>query len=299
MFITLGFTWNTLPILIWRAQYSPFGKDSEMAMLEIVGLGEASVPRVIYLLQHGNDRGRTIAAAMLGEIRSQKAVHSLIVATNDPNESVQINAIVALGEIGDKCAIPSLIDKARAQGQKADCAISALGKIGDTTAVPFLIEIAEKEILKRSSAVFALGEIGDTRVLPILYQFLLDKDPFVRKYSITAICRIKYDEAFSLFCSNDPDIRNLVIGGLITCISIGKIESIKRTQEVLIEALSDTKIDRKLRYRVIGALGKIGDATAIPVLDSLKENSKHINFREAAAEAILKIESREKVKAKL
>jgi len=80
-------------------------------------------------------RGR--AALMLGKLRDQRAVDSLIRALDAPGFQTPLNAAQALGKIGDERAIEPLVMMAAATNDKArNAALDALTQLGyDTDSV--------------------------------------------------------------------------------------------------------------------------------------------------------------------
>jgi len=77
-------------------------------------------------------RGR--AALMLGKLRDQRAVDSLIRALDAPGFQTPLNAAQALGKIGDERAIEPLVMMAAATNDKArNAALDALTQLGYDT----------------------------------------------------------------------------------------------------------------------------------------------------------------------
>lgn len=72
--------------------------------------------------------------------RSPLLTASLIAALQDENKSVRKEAASALGQIGDKAAVPHLITTLQNDSENVRAAAAwALGQIGDATAIPHLI----------------------------------------------------------------------------------------------------------------------------------------------------------------
>jgi HEAT repeat protein len=83
------------------------------------------------------------AAKLLGTMKANEAVPLLIEALKDSGLFVRERAAFALGEIGDKRAVPPLIElllhKEKGSGTYLDAA-KALGKIGDRRAIRPIME---------------------------------------------------------------------------------------------------------------------------------------------------------------
>jgi HEAT repeat protein len=84
---------------------------------------------------------------------------------SDPSDEIRYHATIALGYLGDSSALDTLLgalEKSPSQAIQAVLA-QAIGEIGDKRAVPALERIArdtKRDDLSRSRAVFALGMIG-------------------------------------------------------------------------------------------------------------------------------------------
>ena len=116
--------------------------------------------------------------------------------------------IVRLINIGDETCVPLLIDQLNGDYHMIvkEQAMKALGAIGDKRAVPVLIEILEKPItgdpkdedktdepILRRGAICALQEIGDKSAIPILEQIVASDKEYesVREFAVIALRKIK------------------------------------------------------------------------------------------------------------
>jgi HEAT repeat protein len=118
-------------------------------------------------------RRRTVKE--LGESHNKRAVGPLLAALNDEDIEVQIEAVLALGQIGDPSAVEPLIEKLEDckgyEMKKMENAIArALGQIGDKRAVdPLIARLALTA--GRETIAQALGAIGDKRAVePLIRQ---------------------------------------------------------------------------------------------------------------------------------
>jgi hypothetical protein len=99
------------------------------------------------------------------------AVEPLIIALKDSDNDVCRAAASALGQIGDKRAVVSLIAALKSGNWYA---ASALGQIGDPRAVEPLIAILKSSHgFERQEAAKALGQIGDARAVQPLIACLM------------------------------------------------------------------------------------------------------------------------------
>src|SRR4029079_10450989 len=60
-------------------------------------------------LRNENAQERADAASRLGQARATEAVGSLVAVLDDSDETVRVTAIRALGQIGDRKAVPALV----------------------------------------------------------------------------------------------------------------------------------------------------------------------------------------------
>jgi|Deesub1362A_J573_1020465.scaffolds.fasta_scaffold02086_3 HEAT repeat protein len=133
-----------------------------------------NVAELLQQLADEKRRVREAAARALGERGDRRAVPHLIQALNDKSAKVRGAAAWALGCIGDEQAVPHLIQvlddkrwEMRAQ------AVEALGRIGDKSALPHLIRaLNDRKSAVRMQAASVLGQLGDKRVVPHLVQAL-------------------------------------------------------------------------------------------------------------------------------
>jgi len=97
--------------------------------------------------------------------KASEAVPLLLAGLSDDDR--RLWAASALGEIGDRAAVPALIAAVRKHGSSQ--AAEALGKIRDRAAVPVLIEaLRSGEYTQSGYAAWALGEMKAKEALPAL-----------------------------------------------------------------------------------------------------------------------------------
>jgi len=136
---------------------------------------------------------RSVAFA-LGDIGDKSAVPALMKTLNDSYRPNRILSAFALGKIGDKSAVPALIEALTGEYWSVSSeAAFALGAIGDKSAVPALINIlkdGDHWVVRRQAAV-ALGVIRDKSAVPVLTEALKDEHPMVRFSAQEAIKQIQ------------------------------------------------------------------------------------------------------------
>lgn len=137
------------------------------AMEALVAFGGEAVPRLLQLLVDENEEVRNFSAVMLGNIGNHEAVDALVRALRDPDINVRHGAAEALGKIGGTGALAPLVEMLKEDFWLQYPAVVALGEMRDKRAVPFLRELLGNEMLTMP-VVEALGKIGDRGALSTL-----------------------------------------------------------------------------------------------------------------------------------
>lgn len=214
---------------------------------EIMGLGARAVPALVQFLHEPTGQfpdGKVLAAEALGRLSSQAALDGLIAAL-DPRrldqpapvlrlseETVQDAVARQLGRIGNRCAVPALIEALRRHHLIG--AGEALLQFREERALPWLVEgledafkrprlagiirglgpaaigplietlskrrwYAEEELLpsleRRATALRLLGELAAKEALPHMREALTDPSDVVRMEAAVALGRLAEGDA--------------------------------------------------------------------------------------------------------
>ncbi len=217
-------------------------------------------------------------------------ISQLLVKLKDTDSEIRFEAAEALGKLGDRIAVPALIEalKDKSGGVRFSAA-EALGKLGDRTAVPALIETLkdEKEDVCHLAA-WALGKIGDSAAVPALMYFVERRSYSFKPWETAAIAlaRLGHNSVVSLLIDDlkygDDNLR------FTASELLGKIGD-RTAVPALTEALEDE--DRDVRFYAVEALGKLGDRAAVPVLrDTLR--TKDADWLYSVAKVLYKLGDR-------
>lgn len=156
---------------------------------------------------------RVIAAKAISNYKDTSTVGALLYCLNNKKENYKIRLACAdaLGRIGDKLAVESLIDVVKDDDEKSiyvkESATFALGLLGDTSAIDPLVSIMEakqgiwdKFSFLKEKIIEALGKlnINNNKVLRVLKNSLIDSSPMVRINAIEALMNSEYEEAPTL-----------------------------------------------------------------------------------------------------
>jgi phycocyanobilin lyase subunit alpha len=227
---------------------------------------QLTVEQAIENLQ-GSDLGlRMYAAWWLGRFRvdDPTAIEVLIQALKDDEDRTGVggyplrrNAARALGKLGDRRAVPALMDALTcADFYVREAAAQALEGLGDSVAVPILIQLLENQLPGTLPAteppqlaqpfdaiLEALGTLGGLQAIEVIKPFLDHPVP-----------RIQFSAARALYqLSPDQQVADAYGDRLITALKLD---------------------DLQLRRAVLADLGAIGYlAAARPIAETLAENS--------------------------
>ncbi len=141
----------------------------------------------------------------------------------------------------------------------------ALGRMGNRSAVPALIETLESVSSRlRTGAALALGELRDPSALPNLRKALQDSSEGVRSTAVQTISQIGGDEAVSalgekLTDPNEPSVNIRANAAFL----LGKLK-LPSAEPWLIAALNDKSLDVRVYSAV--ALAELGNQVALPIL---------------------------------
>jgi HEAT repeat protein len=144
-------------------------------------LGDGAIPALLDLI-HDSDRGVGRAAAWaLAQMKDRRDMRRLIRAAEWTTPYL---------EAPDDLASYQALMHGLVIGSPASrvAAAVALGRLGDRRAVPELIETLNGSgTLPRLACIHALGRIGDAEAVPHLEDALHDPDPLVRDFAAAAL----------------------------------------------------------------------------------------------------------------
>lgn len=113
-----------------------------------LGAGLSAITRLLTILREGSVQARRSAITSLGLIESPLAYDGLLKALEDSNAGVRQEAIVALGELGDRRAVPAIETRLRHDTSGAVRAEAAyrLGILSDEGTLPVLRAAAAEDL---------------------------------------------------------------------------------------------------------------------------------------------------------
>ncbi|MCC7352552.1 MAG: HEAT repeat domain-containing protein [Anaerolineae bacterium] len=270
-------------------------------------------------LRTGSPRERWEAAAALGHFpASPDVAGALAAALGDPEPFVRAEAAAALAQLGAPAARGPLLQALGSQEPlRVAAAAEGLGRLRDAESVGALLAALETtEPAVRASIVTALGQTGAAEALPALLAALNDDVPAVRWAAAGALGQLGHAEASSALATRlaasvrrreDPDparrgrrrrieepfVKEPVMMRRRLVWSLSRAGGGSEAVAALVRALDD--VDAEVRRRAALALGKIGDATALPALGAHLDDVGDEGggpVAEAAQAAIVALEAR-------
>lgn len=163
-------------------------------------------------------------------------------------------------------------------------AISALGDLGDRRAIPVLrIALYDRNDSVQHAAAYALIQLAyGTDLIPSLAAALYDQDQHVRYVAVRSLEFLSADDLMLEAALNEePRVRQIAV------YYIGRAKILEGF-ELLIDALQDP--DDEICLGAIWSLGQLGNPRAMPALEQLV-NDPSDNVARAAREALLKLEN--------
>ncbi|MEA2082380.1 MAG: HEAT repeat domain-containing protein [Elusimicrobiota bacterium] len=155
----------------------------------------ASVKILSGALENDSDFGvRAMAAEALGNMRSKKAVPSLVKALGDKNRNVRSSVVVAFGYIRAKDSVKPLAEYLKSEtdlGLRLS-ALNVLGVIGSNEAAPALLEaLSGKNPRLSSIAAQSLGRMRYSKALRPLLKAAKSKNESLRIAAVKALGEIR------------------------------------------------------------------------------------------------------------
>ncbi|HJL17274.1 MAG TPA: HEAT repeat domain-containing protein [Sandaracinaceae bacterium LLY-WYZ-13_1] len=240
--------------------------EARVAAAELLGRRgqrrrDAVVPLLRERLREDDDwRVRASSGRALGRLAARDAVPDLVRALRDPVVDVRVVAAAAIWRLPDPAAVPALLELLRDRDASArQWGALALGVIRDRRATrPLVTLLDDAEADVRTDAIRSLGRLRDPRAVSPLEAYARDDDHAMdeRIEAINALSSLSGPE------KNDALVRLI------------------RHDEA------------RIRARAVQALGRVGDALAIPALRERREAEDVRTVRAAIDRAIEAIRRR-------
>jgi len=243
------------------------------------------------------------AAGGLGILRANAAVPDLVKAAHSPDENLALEAIVALSKIQDLSAGPQLIDLLDSEtGEVRQEAAVTVGILRTSEAVPKLQTMYEKGGGRTTQlrALDGLAYIGNPVSVPLFLKALWDPDKAFRARAAEGLARARDEKGlpdlekavnaekdaeprfammFAITSLGRMDYLSDLVNGLSSTLRGGIVESyvieLTRNPQMLARLYPFLNSrDADVRRRMCTVLMYNGDASSIPYLEQLSQDSK-------------------------
>ena len=215
----------------------------------------------IQLLDHPNATERARAAMRLGEMGDRHAVPALIQTLKDREMPVRLAAVEALGKLGDQQAVDSLIAIVHDPNAMVGLsAVEALGNIGGEKALATLLRIAqERERPLCLGALQSLGTTGGDWSVQALTTALSDRARDVRWVAALTLAHLKNPQALAPLIEAlpqaDRELRRVMVWALNTIDPSWQTSA--PAEEAINRLIDGLKMPNQSRYQVVQVLSEM------------------------------------------
>jgi HEAT repeat protein len=283
------------------------------ALVVVVGwLRDPAIPAALARLLGSVDARHDVIEALVRF--GSPAVDQLIDQLRVDDLDAVRSAVVALGRIGDRRAVPALLDLLDDEHRELwVAAAGALSRLGDPLAFESLLPlIGDSDAAVRQAAVGALNSIGHPAMSGRVCSMIADPNPHVRESAIRIAGYFGYPECLDMVlqaCRDDDELvraaaieqlpyfeDDRIVAALDAALTretpraraaaasaLGAMSS-RETQALLHRAVLDT--EPWVRYFGAISLGRHADASAADILAPLAESDPALQVRVAAIEAL-------------
>lgn len=239
------------------------------------------VARLTQQLRSEDVTQRREAARLLGEHTAADAREALLVALDDEDWDVRLEAIRSAARVGLRDHVPVLIDWLNDPVADARVAAAeALGVLREARAEATLIRaLGDNDAKVRTAAAVALGNLGSAKAVTPLLGRLNDADPVVRLAAVRALGALQDPQVIVPLVSRtqdpDPEVKIAALGVL------GSLRD-PRALAPLVRSLDDESED--VRLAALAAIGNLRQEAAIqPLRARLSEANGRIGRATLAA----------------
>lgn len=220
----------------------------------------AAVRTVLDSATHPSPDVRREVAAVLANSTDDKSREVLEGMLKDPQTEVRAAAVDALANLKREASVRPILEFLRLEKapELLEKAVLALGEIRSREAVPTLIELLAENVSLRWACISSLGKIGDARAIPALRPFLEAGQPAnIRNKTINSLGKLK--DAASL-----PAIEKILAeetdAGLrgVAAEAVGRIGEKASVERALLPAYASEK-EEKVRKEIWAAVLVLSD----------------------------------------
>jgi cyclophilin family peptidyl-prolyl cis-trans isomerase/HEAT repeat protein len=253
---------------------------------------QRAIPALRALVRSNGAYSRGFAARGLGALKDRDALDLLRSLTADvghsPAQAVQ--AVRAMGEIGDARALGPLIDVLRVRGLHTGIraeAVTAIGKLKTPESVDVLLElVTDPDPPVRAAAFGALAATDPERFILTLSTLEPDRQWTVRAGLARALAHVPVSSSGQLVeaMADDPEPR--VVPAVLDALS--ELKSPRAASIALAKVTADDPVIRAAAARALGALKPSGAVEALTLAAQRVDRDGSYVARAAALSALSK-----------
>ncbi len=264
------------------ASFEKSTDDSKELVDAITSMGQTAVPLLVKAMRLCNGKGRKTVSTLLGnlgwspETAEDRAIFAVIRG--------DIQTAVAEGSVAFEAIASALSDP---DADVKTMAITALGALGDVRAVDLLKKVVhdQSQGVRQAALKAMVVLVDEDNVLEMMRGFLKDKMGYVRKEAAMILGEMHDPKSVgSLVASLRDDVDEV---RLSVVEALGKIGD-TRAVVPLLSQYRDS--DPQVRIAVAVSLGMLRDKRAIDILLKMLGDDPFHDVREAAANALGKLE---------
>ncbi len=249
----------------------------------ILALGSSAVPELLEILESRIHLGHIDAVILLGRIGDKRAVPSLLMTLNRAEDGLRPRVVETLGMLGDRSAVAKIVESLSDSDQSVQlCAVKAVQRIPDRRAVKPLILILgrTKNVELRRQSVIALAATESEKSIPILKNLLPEADTALKKAIADGLGRVRsVDAAETLVSMLDDDSLAVISKALV---GLRKNPLAAKVPELVL--LCDHQ-EASIRRHALEALASSGNSESSEVLKQKLLSDSSTDVRAAAARA--------------
>jgi HEAT repeat protein len=224
--------------------------------------GAAAEAALAANLRDPDDTVRAAAARVAGAVRAASLGDALVAAMNDSRQEVQLAAMRALGDIGERRASKALRERFvhDPRGPGGEAALDGLARLADPTSQPvFFEQVGAKDADLRRAAFEGLARLGDVAAIrAVEARTVGERDRTVRLARAFALARDGGRGLADLVAALSDDRR--AEQAMAYLVELGRPQV-----KALAARLSEP--DTPIRGRLVQVLGLIGGPDALAALD--------------------------------
>jgi HEAT repeat protein len=288
----------------------------------LVEMGILAVAPLVQALKHEKDGLIKYNAALVLSKIGTPAMDPLLESMDYDDADVRLEAVWALGEIGDERAVEPLVEALKDEDWYVrKQAASSLCNLRNQESVVLLVRaLNDEDWYVRKQAARILGTIGDPRAAKPLARTLRDEDPVVQQEAAAALGRIGdpgavADAILASLKHEDPFVRNEAVATLqergeeavpplIHALIHRRDENVKREAADALVIVGFPAVDALCHVLTINhkkahtisrqiaawTLGTIGDDRAVEPLGRALANDASPGVRHEAARALARVD---------